>query len=72
MGIQLTIVYERGEDGFWIAEIPEIPGAFSQGHTRDEAREMVLDAAEGLATVRRELALKDRGPLDQETLSFAA
>lgn len=72
MGIQLTIVYERGEGGWWIAEIPEIPGAFSQGKTREEARDMVLDAAEGLAAVRRELALKGRETLEQEILGIAA
>lgn len=71
MSIDLTILYEFNE-GWWIAEIPEIPGAFSQGKTREEAREMVLDAAAGLAAVRRELAIKERGVLDQELLSVAA
>ena len=71
MSIDLTILYEFSE-GWWIAEIPEIPGAFSQGETREEAREMVLDAAAGLAAVRRELAIKERGVLDEELLSVAA
>ena len=53
MSIDLTILYEFNE-GWWIAEIPEIPGAFSQGRTREEAREMVLDAAAGLAAARRD------------------
>ena len=71
MSIDLTILYEFNE-GWWIAEIPEIPGAFSQGRTRDEAREMVLDAAAGLAAVRRELAIKERSVLDEEHLTVAA
>lgn len=38
-----TIVYES--EGDWIiASIPEVPGVFSQGRTRDEARASVLDA----------------------------
>jgi predicted RNase H-like HicB family nuclease len=34
----LAIIYEKGEDGWCIATIPEIPGAFSQGKTKAEAR----------------------------------
>lgn len=42
--LDLTIVYEPGEDGWIIASIPEVAGVFSQGHTREEARENVLEA----------------------------
>jgi predicted RNase H-like HicB family nuclease len=53
---QLTIIFETGEDGFWIATIPGIPGAFSQGRTQDEARKNVLDAMNELMEARRRLA----------------
>ena len=26
-----------GEDGFWVAEVPSLPGCISQGETREEA-----------------------------------
>jgi predicted RNase H-like HicB family nuclease len=42
--LDLTIVYERGEDGWIVVSIPQIPGVFSQGHTRGEARGNVIDA----------------------------
>ncbi len=42
--LDLTIVYEPGEDGWIVVSIPEVPGVFSQGRTRDEARENVIDA----------------------------
>jgi len=42
--LDLTIVYEDAEDGWIVATIPEIPGVFSQGRTRDEARTNVIDA----------------------------
>ena len=42
--LQLTIRYESGEDGWIIASIPEVPGAISQGRTREEARANVIDA----------------------------
>jgi predicted RNase H-like HicB family nuclease len=31
-----VLIY-RGEDGFWIAECPSLPGCVSQGGTPDEA-----------------------------------
>ncbi|HEY5708016.1 MAG TPA: type II toxin-antitoxin system HicB family antitoxin [Solirubrobacterales bacterium] len=40
----LTILYDLGEDGWIVASIPAVPGVLSQGRTRDEARENVLDA----------------------------
>jgi predicted RNase H-like HicB family nuclease len=42
--LDLTIVYEPGEDGGFIASIPEVAGVFSQGRTRGEARSNVIDA----------------------------
>jgi predicted RNase H-like HicB family nuclease len=60
MDRQFTIIFERGDDGLWIATIPEIPGAFSQGKTREEARENAIDAMNELMIARRELALRER------------
>jgi predicted RNase H-like HicB family nuclease len=42
--LDLTIVYEPGEDGWVIAAIPEVAGVMSQGRTREEARANVIDA----------------------------
>jgi predicted RNase H-like HicB family nuclease len=42
--LDLTIVYEDGEEGFTLATIPAVPGVLSQGRTREEARENVHDA----------------------------
>ncbi|MBA2712853.1 MAG: type II toxin-antitoxin system HicB family antitoxin, partial [Rubrobacteraceae bacterium] len=41
---KLTAIYERTDDGWWVVSVPEIPGAHSQGRTREEAREMIRDA----------------------------
>ncbi len=60
MSQELTIIFEKGDSGWWVATIPEVPGAFSQGRTREEARENVLDALNELMTARRELALSER------------
>jgi predicted RNase H-like HicB family nuclease len=50
--LSLTIVYEDGGDGWIVASIPEVPGAHSQGHTRQEARENVIDALHGILELR--------------------
>ena len=42
--VDLTILYEDGEEVWIVASIPAVPGALSQGRNRDEARENVLDA----------------------------
>lgn len=51
-----TIVYEWGEDGWWVSEVVEVPGAISQGKTKEEAKVNVLDALNELLEFRREEA----------------
>lgn len=60
MSVQLTLILEKGEDGFWIATIPEIPGAFSQGRTKAQARANVIEATLELMEARRDLAIQNR------------
>ena len=36
--VRLVIIYP-GEDNYWIAECPSLPGCVSQGKTREEAVE---------------------------------
>ena len=33
----MRIEIEKEEDGRWIAEVPDLPGALAYGQTRDEA-----------------------------------
>ena len=43
--LALTISYdEPDEEGWIVARVVEVPGALSQGRTREEARENVIDA----------------------------
>jgi predicted RNase H-like HicB family nuclease len=43
--LRLTITYEEpDEDGWIVARVIEVPGAISQGRSREEARENVIDA----------------------------
>ena len=40
-----VLVYP-GEDGYWVVEVPSLPGCVSQGKTRDEALENIKEAIE--------------------------
>jgi predicted RNase H-like HicB family nuclease len=59
---ELTIIYEPADAGWWVAMIPEVPGAFSQGRSQAEARTNVLDALAELMAARLELALRQKQP----------
>jgi predicted RNase H-like HicB family nuclease len=50
--LRLTIVYEDAGDGWVLARIPQVRGAISQGQTREEARDNVLDALREVLAVR--------------------
>lgn len=41
-----VIVYP-GEDGFWVAECPSLPGCVSQGESREQAITNIREAIEG-------------------------
>ncbi len=54
--LHLTIRYSDAGDGWVTAQVLEIPGAISEGKTRDEAKLNVLDALEVVLTPDEELA----------------
>jgi predicted RNase H-like HicB family nuclease len=41
------VVITRGEDGYWVAECPSLPGCISQGRTKDEAIANIREAITG-------------------------
>jgi predicted RNase H-like HicB family nuclease len=38
------VVIHPGEDGYWVAECPSLPGCVSQGTTRESAIENIREA----------------------------
>lgn len=43
--LRITITFDEPDEAGWIvARVVEVPGALSQGRTREEARENALDA----------------------------
>lgn len=48
-----VIVYS-GEDGYFVAECPSLPGCISQGKTREEAIANIKEAIEGYIAALKE------------------
>jgi predicted RNase H-like HicB family nuclease len=51
--LRQAIIYP-GEDGFWVAECPSLPGCISQGETRAVAISNIREAIEAYVTVLEE------------------
>ncbi len=45
------VVIYRGEDGYWVAECPSLPGCISQGKTKEEAIVNIREAISGYIKV---------------------
>lgn len=41
------VILYRGEDGYWVAECPSLPGCVSQGKTRESAILNIREAIQG-------------------------
>jgi predicted RNase H-like HicB family nuclease len=54
--LRLTVRYTEAGDGWVTAQVAEVPGAISQGKTREDARANVIDALAVVLTPDEELA----------------
>ena len=41
------VVISPGQDGYWVAQYPSLPGCISQGLTREQAVQNIKEAIEG-------------------------
>ena len=41
------VVISPGQDGYWVAQCPSLPGCISQGPTREQAVQNIKEAIEG-------------------------
>jgi predicted RNase H-like HicB family nuclease len=47
VNIMRQVIIYPGEDGYWVAECPSLPGCISQGQTREEAVKNIREAIQG-------------------------
>lgn len=52
------VVLYPGEDGYWVAECPSLPGCISQGKTREDAITNIREAIKGYVRALEEDKLK--------------
>ena len=45
--MKIHVVIEKDESGYFVAEVPALPGCFSQGKTYEEAIANIKEAIEG-------------------------
>ena len=45
--MKLRVIVEQDEAGYYVAEVPALPGCLSQGKTQEEAIANVKEAIEG-------------------------
>jgi len=45
--MKLHVIIEKDEAGYYVAEVPALPGCFSQGKTHEEAIANIKEAIEG-------------------------
>lgn len=62
--LKLTIVYTPCDEGGYTAYIKEMKGVISEGETKEEARENVLDALELMLEVERDESEQKESTLD--------
>ena len=53
-----VVIHEDPQGGFW-AEVPALPGCYSQGETIDELKQNIREAIAGVLEVLKE---EGRGP----------
>ena len=66
--MKLHVIIEQDESGYYVAEVPALPGCFSQGKTRKEALKNIQEAVEGWLEVMESKQLLDRSRLVELTV----
>ena len=48
------VVLYPGEEGYWVAECPSLPGCISQGKSKEEAMDNIKEAMHGYVAALQE------------------
>ncbi len=58
------IIIKPGENGFWLAECPSLPGCISQGQSKTEAIQNIREATQGYLDVLEQ----DGSPIPEDNM----
>ncbi len=58
--MKLQVIIEKDESGYFVAEVPALPGCVSQGKNLAEAKENIKDAIIGWLSVMNEKVKKSK------------
>ncbi|GBD99353.1 hypothetical protein BMS3Abin07_01388 [bacterium BMS3Abin07] len=61
--MKLRVIIEQDESGYYVAEVPALPGCLSQGKTYEEAIANIKEAIEGWLEV-----MESKQPFDRNHL----
>ncbi len=56
--MKLKVIIEKDESGYFVAEVPAMPGCYSQGKTIEEVKKNIREAIKGWIEVMNEKAEK--------------
>ncbi len=56
--MKFNVIIEKDETGYYVAEVPALPGCFSQGETPAKAKENIKEAIKGWLEVMNEKVKK--------------
>ncbi|MBE9478642.1 MAG: type II toxin-antitoxin system HicB family antitoxin [Chloroflexi bacterium] len=59
---EFYVLIEKGEDGYLIADVPELPGCHTQGETKEELLANIKEAIELYLEVQDERYLSEPSP----------
>jgi predicted RNase H-like HicB family nuclease len=68
--MKFRVVIEQDEDGKFVASCPTLPGCWSQGDTRDEARRNIADAMRGYLESLRKHGDPIPPPISEEIIDI--
>ena len=54
--MRLEVVFEKDESGYYVAEVPALPGCVSQGRTISDAKDNIREAIQGWIAVMNDKA----------------
>jgi predicted RNase H-like HicB family nuclease len=66
--MKFRVVIEQDEDGVFVASCPTLPGCWSQGTTRDEARQNIEEAVAGYLESLEKEGDPVPPPIDEEVI----